>query len=126
MSYHRKARSRYARRRSPPVAMGDLASAIANIGGAIGTVTDLATDPYLPETVCRIGQVSSIHKGQKPGACVTTHPNLPGGVGLRKMIVPLRAYAYAEAHPWTYAVAALGIIGLPFLLGYRMGQGRKG
>jgi len=124
-------RSRDDRRETSPApapttrSMGDLASTITNIASGLGVAADLATDPYLPETVCRVGQLGAIKKGQKPGPCVKTAKGLKGGVGLSKLVVPLRAYVYAEQHRWAYAAAVAGVIGLPLLLGYTIGKGSK-
>lgn len=106
-------------------ALGDIGTTITNLASAVGIAADLGRDPYLPETVCRVGQLKAINAGQRPGACATTAPNLGGGVGLRKTIRPLRTYVYAEQHKWTYGVAAAIVLGLPFLLGYAAGKGSR-
>lgn len=124
MSYVRK---RNRRPIAPPEtsALGDLASTITNLASGIGIAADLATDPYLPETVCRVGQLSVIRKGGKPGVCANTAMNLSGGVGLRKMVKPLRAYVYAEQHRWVYLLAVAGIVGVPLFIGYTLGKGGR-
>jgi hypothetical protein len=106
-------------------ALGDLASTITGIASTVGIATDLANDPYLPETICRVGQMKALNANQRPGACSKTAPNLAGGVGLRKLIRPLRAYTYAEQHKWAYAAAIAGVIGVPLLLGYALGKGGR-
>lgn len=108
--------------RRAPSALGDLASTITNLASTVGIATDLANDPYLPETVCRVGQIKALNAGQRPGACVRTRDGLPGGVGLRKFIKPIRGYVYAEQHKWAYAAAAAAVIGVPFLLGLAIGR----
>lgn len=119
MSYYRKSPAK------APSALGDLASTITNIASAVGVATDLANDPYLPETVCRVGQLKAINNRQRPGACVRTADNLSGGVGLRKLIKPLRGYVYAEQHKWVYAATVAAVIGVPFLFGYMAGKGGR-
>jgi hypothetical protein len=121
----------YLRKPSPtfpsakPAALGDLASTISNLASGLGIAVDLANDPYLPETVCRVGQLRDIHAGKKPPVCVRTADKLPGGVGLRKLIKPLRGYIYAEQHKWVYAAGAAAIIGVPLLIGYALGKGKR-
>ena len=100
-------------------------STIAAATSAIGVATDLAQDPYLSETVCRVGQVRDTNAGRKPSTCVKQRDGLPGGVGLRKLIKPLRAYSYAEQHKWTYAAAVAGVLGVPLLIGYALGKGGR-
>ena len=122
MGYIRK-RQRRPKSGAVMTALGDLASTITAAANAIGIATDLAADPYLPETVCRVGQVREVNAGRKPGACVKTADGLRGGVGLRKLIKPLRGYSYAEQHPWAYAAAVAGVIGVPMLIGYALAKG---
>lgn len=112
----------YLRNRKPATAMGDIASTITNIANTVGIAGELANDPYLPETICRVGQVKQINAGQRPGACAKTADNLGGGVGLRMFIKPLRGVVYAEQNKWVYPAAIAVGLGLPFLLGYALGR----
>lgn len=127
MSYIRNPQTREGRNPRTGVlgALGDLASTITNLASTVGIASELANDPYLPETVCRVGQVKAINDGKKPSACVKTAPNLTGGVGLRKAIKPLRGYVYAEQHRWVYPAAVIGVLAIPFLIGYAAGKGSK-
>jgi len=95
----------------------------AGMGDTISTLVGTATDPYLSEVICRVGQLRSIENHQTPGPCATTAPNLGGGVGLRKVMPAMRAYVYAEQHPWVYPAAVAGVIGLPLLIGYFLAKG---
>lgn len=95
----------------------------AGLGDAVATLASAATDPYLSETICRVGQLSAIDNRQPVPPCATTPGNRAGGVGLRKVMPALRAYVYAEQRPWVYPVAAVGVIGIPMLLGYLLGKG---
>ena len=112
-------RKRYRARagRSP---LGDTVNAVIT---AIGTGVDVARDPYLQEFACRLEQLHAINSGVAPGQCATTAPGLSGGVGLRKLMPPLRAYVYAEQRPWVYVAAAAAVIGLPMAIGYAIGKG---
>ena len=105
---------RYGRR--PSRAMGDIA-------GTITTALDVAADPYLPEVVCRVQQLTQIDHGQPVQACLDTPDTVVGGVGIGRAIPALRAYVYAQQNPWVYAAVAAGIIGLPLWIGYRLGKG---
>ena len=111
MSYHRKHTN------GQPVALGGVVSAIS-------TAVGITQDPYFNEAVCRVQQIRALENKQPLPACATTPANLTGGAGLRKMMPPLRAYVYAEKHPWTYAAAVVGVLGLPMLLGYALGRSR--
>lgn len=115
------------KKRSTPLSMGDAVSAIGNalqtVTGAIGTAASVAADPYLGETVCHVQQLAEHEKtGRIVTVCKPTRDGLTGGVGLRKVVKPLRAYVYAEQNPWVYPVAVGVAVGVPFFLGYLMGK----
>jgi hypothetical protein len=98
-------------------ALGSLESVLASAGA-------VASDPYLPEIVCQMQQLQQIEAGGAVIECVPTAPDLPGGIGLRKAVGPMRAYVYAEQNKWVYPLAVLALFGLPMLVGYEIG--RKG
>ena len=112
MSYQRKNR----RRRRP--AMGDLLS-------EINTAVDVASDPYMPEVVCRIQQLKAIGNGQPVGVCAETAPGTPG-IGQGPVMPALRAYVYAQQNTWVYPVAIAVVLGIPFLVGKMVGEGKRG
>jgi hypothetical protein len=103
--------------------MGDLASIVNQVGSALNTGLDLATDPYFTETVCHIGQLHQINNKQAPGQCSTTPDGLPGGVGLGKVQPFLRGYVYSQEHPWVIPVVGALVFAVPFMLGYSMRRG---
>lgn len=106
MSYHRK-----------PPALGDVSSVVT-------TAASVMADPYFNEAVCRIQQLRAIENKTAVSSCSKTRPGLPGGVGLRKAMPPLRAYVYAERAPgkWPLYAAVAGVIGVPMLIGYAIGR----
>ncbi len=99
--------------------------ALGGIADVAKAGAELSTDPYLPETVCRLRQVKAIKNNEAPPPCVETEPGLAGGVGLRKVIRPLRAFVFAEQHPWVYALAVAAAVGVPVWIGYEIGRGTK-
>ncbi len=98
--------------------MGDLLSTIA-------TAVDVANDAYMPEVVCRIQQLKAIQNGQPVAVCTETPEGTPG-IGHGPVMPALRAYVYAQQNPWVYPVAIAAVLGLPFLLGKMVGEGRRG
>lgn len=80
------------------------------------------TDPYLPEAICRAKQLYALRTGAKPAACTPLPLNLPGGIGIKKAIRPMRGVVYAEQHRWVYPAAVATVLGVPFLLGYLIGK----
>lgn len=114
MSYTRK--FRVTKRRKPLLgALGDLASTLT-------TALDVASDPYLPEIVCRVGQLKNIDHGEVVQTCLETPDDIAGGVGLRNAIYPLRAYVYAQQNKWVYPLAVAAILGIPMWIGYELGK----
>lgn len=93
------------------------------MGDTIGTLLSATSDPYLTETICRVGQLKAIENHESVPACATTAPGIGGGVGLRKVMPALRAYVYAEQHAWVYPVAAVAVIGFPLMIGYLLAKG---
>ena len=102
--------------------LGDLASIIHSVEQATGTALDIASDPYLTESICHIGQLKRIQAGQPAGDCASTPAGLPGGVGLEKAQKPLRMYVYSREHAWVLPAVGAAIFALPFLLGYAVGK----
>lgn len=117
MSYltHHKPLDRYRKGRRGGVALGDVASTVA-------TISNVSTDPYLSELLCRVNQLSAIKNGNTVPLCPKTQAGLPGGVGIGRAMVPLRGYVWAEQHKWIYPVAAIGVIAVPLLIGIGIGR----
>ena len=93
------------------------------VATAVTTVSQLLSDPALPEVACRVGQLYAIENKKPVPPC----PNLArssnvGGVGLRKAVPILRALVFAEQNPWVKPVAVGAVLGLPLLLGYILGK----
>lgn len=102
-----------------------LGMSVAEVTGALSSMARAITDPYLPETICRAKQIYALRTGAGAiPACPKTKPNLPGGIGLRKAIVPIRGFSYAEQHRWVYPASVAVVLGVPFLLGYLIGRKR--
>jgi len=108
MSYQRY------RKRLPFQAMGDVV-------GTIGTVLDVASDPAMPEIVCRIQQLQAIDRGQPVGVCAETPPGI-GMPWMQNVLPVLRGYVYAQQNKWVYPVALLAAIGIPMWIGYELGR----
>lgn len=86
-------------------------------------------DPYFPEVTCHLLRLRAITKGQNPGprcpSTVTTPQMLRKGIGLQYAAKPLRAVVYTREKPWVVPVAALALVGVPFLVGLKLGKGRR-
>lgn len=117
------------------VAMGDAFSDLLACGkSAIGTAVGGATDPYLPEVICRISQLQALSKGRtpmqvmfgkKPTVPVPSCTNTPmgkGGIGLERAVKPLRGLVYVNQHPVTVWLGLSAILGVPLLVGYMIGK----
>ena len=120
MSYFRKSGSPPARS-----SLGGIVDTIKTVTSGVSTAVDISTDPYLPETICRAKQLAAIEDRTTVPTCTNTRPGLQGGIGLRKAMVPLRAYVYAEQRPWVYPVAIAAVIGIPLLVGVMIGKGSR-
>lgn len=107
----------YAARPKPATLSGIASTIVDTVGSVVVTAASIVADPYFPEIVCRVSQIAAVEGKRPPPACATT-PNYASTVGLKKAMTPLRAYAYAETHPWVYPVSIAAVVGIPFLLGY--------
>lgn len=107
--------------------LGSLASqglgSLGDIGSVASTVVDVANDPYFNEVICRVKQLGQIERRQGVQTCAKLSSSMPSV--LRPTILPLRGYVYAQQHKWIYAVAAVGLIGLPILIGVEIGKALK-
>lgn len=94
------------------------------------TIAEVIDDPYLPETACRIDQIyDARHKYPIVPCAPTVVPpgvNPTGGVGLRYAQPALKYVAYATRHAWVYPATLVALIGLPFLIGLRLGESPRG
>lgn len=98
--------------------MGDVTSILS-------TGLNVASDPYTQEMLCQVGALQAIGRGQSPSVCAETPDGTLDPANIGTLVKGLRAYVYAQANPWAYGVAAAVVIGLPLLVGYRLGQGSK-
>lgn len=95
---------------------------LSGIADTIGTAVDVASDPYMGEVVCRVGQLRDIERGNAVRSCNKTPSGLMGGVGMRALMPAFRGYVYAQRNPWVYPAAALVAVGVPFALGFLFGR----
>lgn len=115
----------YYRNRTTTAGPLGLGMSVSEVTDAISSMARALTDPYLPETVCRAKQIYAIRTGKTPPVCPKTKPNLPGGIGLSKAIVPVRGFSYAEQHRWVYPASVAALLGIPFVLGYLIGSHKR-
>lgn len=93
---------------------------MSNLGWSpLEFVTDIAEDPYLPRVAELITEIAAIEAAKGGGG--STGP----GVGLNKLILPLKLFLTYEKNPWLpYAVGA-GVLAFPFLIGMLVGRGSE-
>lgn len=115
----------YFRKHSGLSGLGGVIDTIKTVSSAAGAAVEITTDPYFPETVCRAKQLAAIEDHKAVPPCTNTRPGLQGGIGLRKAMIPLRAYVYAEQRPWVYPVAIAAAVGIPLVLGFMIGKGSR-
>lgn len=124
MSYTTR-KSRYAE------PMGDAFTDLIKCGS--GIAGGLA-DPYLPEVMCRITQLKALTAGRTPlqamfgkkptspvPACATTRLGQKG-IGIERLVKPLRALVYVHQHPATAWLGLTALLGVPMLVGYMIGR----
>jgi hypothetical protein len=112
-------------------AMGDSVSDLLKCGKS---VIGGAVDPYLPEVFCRVSQLQALTTdrtmlqamfGKKPTSPVTPCVSTPfgqKGVGVERVIRPLRGLVYVEQHPAAVWAGIAVLFGVPMLVGYMIGR----
>lgn len=90
------------------------------MAGVLETITDIAEDPALPEVITLSKEIYKIES-----AGMTARAAGEKGIGLRKIVTPLRAYLQIRKNAWMIPVGIGLIIGIPFMLGYRVHVRRK-
>lgn len=98
---------------------------MGDVYGTIATAINVVDDPFLPELVCRINQLTAIEHGQESGICANTPEGTVGGVGIGPLMPAVRLYVFAQQNKWVYGAAAVALLGIPFLLGYEYGKGDR-
>jgi hypothetical protein len=86
-------------------------------------------DPFLGETACEVMRLSNLKRTGSPGPpCPRTDPRYRGsakGVGLEKLVGPLRTYIGHRERPWALPALVGGAVLLIFYAGYGVGRGRR-
>lgn len=113
MSYQR-----YKRTKAKPNGM----SGMGDVSSTIVTVADVAANPYFPEMVCRIQQISDIDHGRPVGVCAETPSDPVNNQSWQRVLMGMKAFAYAQQNQWVYPAALAVLIGLPMWIGYELGR----
>ena len=101
------------------------------LGGVMDSIQNVLEDPALPTVVDLTKRIAATFK--KPPATTTTpkpstpKPSTPGvpGIGLQKLVDPLRGYLWTRQHPVQTKLILAGVILTPFLLAFGLGRWTK-
>lgn len=103
-----------------------------DVAGLVTTAeaaTKVARDPGLPEVTCNVLRLNRITEGLPPGPpCARrryTAAEKRRGIGLAKMVAPLRGAVWARQHPAQSIAIGVGVIGALVGLGYWWGRGAR-
>lgn len=119
----------------------DAAEALSRAKSLIKAGTNILEDPALPRVTQLILKLNEIEQrkpapkpvpkpapkpGQKPAPKPTApaKPKVPG-IGLSTVVKPLEFYVYTQENSWVIPVAVLGLLAVPFLLGYKVARRRR-
>jgi hypothetical protein len=97
----------------------------------IGGIADVATvafkvtsDPALPEVVRLVTEIKTLTTSKGPSK--PSAPSTEPGIGLSKIVTPLRGFVAYKKHPWIGPAFAGGIVLTIFALGVMAGKARRG
>jgi hypothetical protein len=100
------------------------------IGGVAGTVESAATvalrvadDPALPTVVSLVQEIKSLSSGG--GASTPSGASTERGVGLSRIVTPLRGFVAYRKHPWIVPAFVGGVFLTIFSLGVMTGRRRR-
>lgn len=94
---------------------------LGSVATTVSAATAIVTDPCLPEVSRLVLRLRELEAGPtKPGVPTTTTP----GIGLCKVVKPLRAVVYVRERPWVGVLGVVGVVGGLIGLGYALGRGR--
>lgn len=107
MSYHQP--PRHLRHR----ALGDLTSLLTSAGKGLDAATNILQDPYFNEVA---GLVVQLHKLEQPSTSTPGASSKPG-IGLDKVVGPLRTYVKVRQNPWMLYAGLFALFAIPYALG---------
>ncbi len=95
-----------------------LETAVNSARTAIGAVSSITSDPALPEVVGLLGELAKIEAVRAKGRPPSTEP----GVGLRKVVMPLKVVIAVRRKPWLIPVSIAAVLLVPFTIGFAIGR----
>lgn len=88
---------------------------------AVGPVIHVLEDPSLNRITLQINELHSIEQKSPSTKTRKSDGSVPG-VGLGKLVTPLDIFIKLRKNPVLVALLGLGLIGVPFALGYILGS----
>ena len=114
-----------------------LVGALSSFADVDLALSDAVADPYFPNVVQSILELDAVSNGRPPIApdrgasivgglknVVSPTPGSPG-LGLQGASYALDVFVWAKQNPWLFPFAVAAVIGIPMLIGYRMGKPRS-
>ncbi len=83
------------------------------------SILNVASDPCL-YTVA--DQINQLHEAEAAAAGPSVPTPATAGIGLCKIVTPLKAVVWAKKNPWVFAAGAAIVVGTIFGAGYRYGR----
>lgn len=88
------------------------------VGSALEAGKAILDDPALPKLTGYVLELKTLQTKRGGGAPTK-------GIGLSDIVTPVKYYVAFQKNRWIAPVAALAILGLPFLLGYSVGKRKR-
>lgn len=97
---------------------------LGGISDVLSAGVNVAQDPCLTEVAKLTIQLHTLEQPKAVGA--TAPASTEKGIGLCRVVTPLRAYVWTRKHPWSVPLGAVAVIGGLVGLGYVMGRRARG
>jgi hypothetical protein len=95
-----------------------LSGILDKASGALSAATTILEDPSLPEVTGLVLRLHSLEPPSRPGGPPSK------GIGLNKVVKPLRAYVRFREKPWLGYLVLACTFAVPAMLGYAAGKKR--
>ncbi len=105
-----------------PAPLGNL---FETIGSTADAVRYIIEDPALPKITGLIIELQKIEQPRRTTTTTTPTPPRVPGIGLNKLVTPLKGFVYIRRNPLAGYALLGGILSVPFPIGYLVGRRRK-
>lgn len=103
------------------LSLGEIIRAAESGASAIGPAVHVLEDPALPQVIQSVKELHAVEQ-KRPSTAVRTSTGKVPGIGLSKLVVPIKTAVMIRKNPIIGVGLVLLVLGLPFALGYALAK----